>query len=300
MLSNLNQNRNFQSSNKENFSNSANIQYYFSQNKDLGNFNKIESVLKKGNQQQFWYDNEKNNKMKKTHFLKNLLNNNNRYTENLENLESNNNMDERAYDCAEKLKIENKIERWKNNLKEYLLVNFLPGILSDHDFNIKSLNNYLRSSLNINITESMPDYITTNFFDEINDKFSQFNYYNLSQPQNMAYDINEDTYFPIFYTENDKLNYILKKIEEKISNLKQHQKPVKEKKIENKVNKPFLFTNNDFTKITEDINYNNSHCEDHLNNIKSLIQQRIYLNKRFAQKFIKVENEIHTYLLKYK
>lgn len=297
MLSNIN--KNFQSSNKENFPNSANVQYYFSQNKELGTFNKTESNFNKGNQQQFWNDNEKNNKIKKTNYIKNLLNNNNRYKENLECLDTNNNIEEQAYDCAEKLKIENKIERWKNNFKDYLIVNFLPGILSDHDFNLKSLNNYLRSSLNINITESMPNYLPKNFYAEIDEKFSQFNYYNLSQPQNIAHEINEDNYFPIFYTENDKLDYILQKIQEKISNLKQHQKPVKEKKIENKLNKPFMFLNNDFSKITEDINYNNSHLEDHLTNIKSLILQRICLNKRVAQIFIKVESETHSYLLKY-
>ena len=296
-LSNIqSQKNNFQTtSNKE--SNTSNIQYYFSQNKDLGATTKLDSMFKK-NKQKYCFDVEKNSRTKKLQLLKNLLNNNKKFQESLEFVENSNSIDEMAYEAADKLKIVSKIESWKNNFKEYLLLNFLPGILSDHEFNLKSLNNYLRSSLNINITESMPNYFPKNYNEEIDLKFNQFNLYNLSQQQNIVCDMNEENFLNIFYTENDKIIYLLRKIDEKINSIKQHQKPIKEKKIENKVEKPFLFINNDFTKITEDINYSNTHLEDHLNSIKNLLHQRIFLNKRFTHRLIKIENENHSYLLK--
>ena len=258
---------------------------------------KYDSLIKKNNQQIF-YDNDKNVKIKKLNLLKNLLNNNKKYQESLEFLENSNSIDEQAYLDAEKLQIVSKIESWKNNFKEYLSHSFLTGIISDHEFNLKSLNNYLRSSLSINITETLPINCPKNFNEELDDKFNNFNLFNLSQQQNIVYDLNEENFLSIFYSENEKLNYLIKKIDEKINNLKQHQKPIKEKKIENKVEKPFLFTNKDFTKMTEDINYNFSHIEDNLNNIKSLLHQRIFLNKRFTQRLIKIENTNHSNLLK--
>jgi len=255
----------------------------------------LDSLHKKNNQ--IWYDKEKNSQMKKLNFLKNLITNNRKFVENLEYVENSDSIDAKAYEYGVKLKIANVIDRWKNNFREYLLQNFLPGILSDHDFNIKSLNNYLRTSLNINITKSWPTFVSKNFYEEIDQKFNQFNYYHLSQPQNIVYDINEENFLPIFYTEDDKINYLIRKIEDKINNIKQHQKPITDKKIESKINKPFYFTSNDFSKITEDINYNNAHLEDHLNNIKNLLAQRIFLNKRFTQRLIKAESDIHSFLL---
>jgi hypothetical protein len=38
--------------------------------------------------------------------------------------------------------------------------------------------------------------------------------------------------------------------------------------------------------------------EEHLNNIRQLLIQRIGLNKRFAQKLVRVENEIHSFLIR--
>ena len=298
-MSNINERKQtLQTNNKEPFVNTSNLQYYFSQNKDLGgNFSKSDSILRKPGQQ-YWYEQEKTNKVKRLNLLKNLIHNNRRFQENLEIADGNDTLDERAYECAVKMKILPYIELWKNSFKDYLLSNFLPGMLSDHEFNIKSLNNYLRSSLNINISETIPIVITNNFIEEVDNKFNQFNYYNLSQPQNIAYDINEDNFLSVFFTEEKKISYLIKKIEDKIHNIKQHHKPINEKKIDNKLNKPFLFTNNDFTKITEDINYNNSHLEEHLNNIKNLLIQRIVLNKRFGQKLIRIENDTHSFLLK--
>ena len=77
---------------------------------------KYDSLIKKNNQQIF-YDNDKNVKIKKLNLLKNLLNNNKKYQESLEFLENSNSIDEQAYLDAEKLQIVSKIESWKNNFK---------------------------------------------------------------------------------------------------------------------------------------------------------------------------------------
>jgi|LauGreDrversion4_2_1035121.scaffolds.fasta_scaffold50790_4 hypothetical protein len=285
----------FPTSQKESYSNTSNIQYYFSQNKDHGS--KMDFMMKKPNYN--WYDKEKTSQFKRINLLKSLIMNNKKFVESLDYQDRSDSIDEQAYNDAKALKIANSIDHWKNNFKDYLISYFLPGIISDHEFNINSLNNYLRTSLNINISEIFSTQQTNNFYEVVDQKFSQFNYYNLSQPQNIVYDINEEYYLPIFYTEDNKISYLIKKIEEKILSLKMHQKPISTKKIESKVNKPFYFTSNDFTKITEDINYNNAHLEDHLNNIKNLLVQRIMLNKRFTQRLMKEENQYHSTLIEY-
>jgi hypothetical protein len=187
--------------------------------------------------QQYQYDFEKITKQKKLNLLKSLLTQNKRFQESLEMTENSNAIDDQAIQIAQKLKIVNSIEKWKNNLKEYLLSNFLPGILSDHEYNVKSLNNYLRAGLNINITENVPDSFPKNCFEEIDKRFDQFNYYSLTQPQNIAYESSEENYLPIFFAEDDKIQYLIRKIDDKISNLKLHQKPINEKKFEGKLSK---------------------------------------------------------------
>jgi hypothetical protein len=246
-----------------------------------------------------WYDKEKTSQFKKINLLKSLIMNNKKFVETLDYQDRSDSIDEQAYNDAKELKIASSIDHWKNNFKDYLISYFLPGIISDHEFNINSLNNYLRISLNINISENFSTIPNNNFYEVVDQRFSQFNFYNLSQPQNIAQDINEDNYLPIFYTEDNKISYLIRKIEEKIVSLKVHQKPITSKKIESKVNKPFYFSSNDFTKITEDINYNNAHLEDHLTNIKNLLIQRIMLNKRFTQRLMKEENQYHSLLVEY-
>jgi hypothetical protein len=257
----------------------------------------MDFMMKKPNYN--WYDKEKTSQFKKINLLKSLIMNNKKFVETLDYQDRSDSIDEQAYNDAKALNIANSIDHWKNNFKDYLISYFLPGIISDHEFNINSLNNYLRTSLNINFSERFSTQQTNNFYEVVDQKFSQFNFYNLSQPQNIVYDIDEEYYLPIFYTEDNKISYLIKKIEEKILSLKMHQKPISTKKIESKVNKPFYFTSNDFTKITEDINYNNAHLEDHLNNIKNLLVQRIMLNKRFTQRLIKEENQYHSMLMEY-
>lgn len=293
-LSNINSKRpTFQTSQKENYSNTSNIQYYLSQNKDF--VNKSDTYYK--NPHYNLYDKDKTSQIKKIYILKSLIMNNKNFVESLDYSEQSDSIDELANNCLKELKISNHIDKWKNNLKEYLICNFLPGIIFDHEFNINSLNNYLRTSLNINITESFLLSQSNNFSELVDQKFTQFNYYSLSQPQNIVYDINEDNYLSIFYTEDEKIKYLIKKIDEKIKSIKLHQKPITTEKTEGKINKPFYLSSNDFTKITEDINYNNAHLEDHLNNIKKLLFQRIMLNKRFAQGLFKSESQFHSYLI---
>ncbi len=262
----------------------------------------------------------------------------------------------------------NNYERFIENFKSILSHNVISSILDDHYENIDHLNRYLENSLNLQIVETMVDDSDyENFYEELSSKmrdtnlsFSTVNVKNMNMNINMnikpsffpsrnfpqsnissGFNLLQDSHLPsdriylkIFFGDNEKLSFMIEKIEEKLKNIKLQRERTKimqnkeineyrekgitsmlfssKKDIQDKsefsygtskkklnLNNPLKNQNkfNVMSDYADLVQTHNTSIEENLNTLKQLIEMRIELNSKLSPFFIKVENNKHLQLI---
>jgi len=264
--------------------------------------------------------------------------------------------------CIEKLDF-NNYERFIENFKSILSHNVISSIMDDHYENIDHLNRYLENSLIVQIVESVVDDSDhENFYEELSAKmrdtnlsFSTVNVKNMNLNMNIkpslipsrnfaqssGFNLLQDSqvpgernYLKIFFGDNEKLSFLIEKIEEKLKNIKIQRERTKliqnkeineyrEKGITNMMfsskkelqykpefsyggsKKKFNLSNplknqnkfNVMSDYADLVQTHNTSIEENLINLKQLIEMRIELNSKLSPFFIKPENNKHLQLI---
>jgi len=259
----------------------------------------------------------------------------------------------------EKLDLYN-YERYIENFKFLLSHNVISSILDDHYENLDNLNKFLESSLNVQIVETMvDDSKSENFFDEMSSKvkdsylsFSSVNVKNLNKnfipPRNIinssyssGFNLlkdsnvhNDKNYFKIFYGDNEKLCFLIDKIQEKLKSIKLQREKTKflqnkeinelkekglssmlfssKKEISERpeisygakkkkliLNNPLKNQNkfNVMSDYADLVQIHTTSMEENLNTLRDHIELRIELNNTISPFFIKIESNKHMQIL---
>jgi hypothetical protein len=262
----------------------------------------------------------------------------------------------------EKLDLHN-YERYMENLKSVLSHTLFTSVLDDHYENIDHLNRYLENSLNVQIVEGMVDDTEyENFYEELSSKmrdtnlsFSTVTVKNIKPPlfqsfrnqqQQPLYSsgfnllpdsqiISDKIFLKIFFGDNEKLIFLIDRIDEKLKNIKIQRERTRmmqnrelneykekggitnllfssKKEIEDKSVLPYhtgkkklnlnnpLKNQNKFNVMSDYadlVQTHNKSIEDNLNILRQLIELRMELNSKLTPFFVKVESNKHMQLL---